>query len=180
AAAQFAARTMIDKWTEPQCLSGWRGRRLRALEDIGDAQRQFTCLERLCDVVVSTELEPRNAALGGIARTKNQDRYGRGGANQLDEIKAAFARHHDVEDQEIKIEARKPCPCVSGGLRRGHPVTFTLEKARQQAADASIVIDDQKMRRVVGRRGKRSGHRMIPGISILTGTSPAAGRPSCG
>jgi hypothetical protein len=156
---------MIDKRPKPQCLGLRRSRRLCALEDIRDAQRQFSRLEWLGDIIVGTEFESGDAALGGVARAQNQDWYARGCADRLDEFKAAFARHHDVEYQQIEIEPGKACPRIGRGFRRCHAVPFALQIARQQAADAPVVIDDQEMGRVVGWGSERSGHRQFPTIN---------------
>ncbi len=39
---------------------------------------------------------------------------------------------------------------VGRGLGRGHAVALAGKKARQQVADAAVVVDHQQMRRIVG------------------------------
>ena len=48
---------------------------------------------------------------------------------------------------------------VAGAHRRGDAIAFAAEKARQQIADAAVVVDQQQMRGVVGglRRRSREG-----------------------
>ena len=45
---------------------------------------------------------------------------------------------------------------ILGAHRRGDAVAFAAEKARQQIADAAVVVDQQQMRGVVGRLRRRS------------------------
>ena len=57
---------------------------------------------------------------------------------------------------------------VGGARRRGDAVAFAAEKARQQIADAAVVIDQQQMRGVVGRlrRGPRDGGSLDHALSF--------------
>ena len=75
------------------------------------------------------------------------------------EIEAVFARHHDVENEEIEFQAFELGARVRAVSAVRDPVTFAEQKARQQRADAAIVVDDEQMRRVVGRIGRRHGGR---------------------
>ena len=84
--AQFAAREMIDERPEADRFDRWRRRRLGALEDIGDAQRQLARLERLRQIIVSAHLQTFDAALGGIARGQHQDRHVGIAADRFGEI----------------------------------------------------------------------------------------------
>ncbi len=56
------------------------------------------------DVVVRADLQALDAALGFIARGEHQDRHGRRGAQRARQLKAGFARHHHVEDQQIEAQ----------------------------------------------------------------------------
>ena len=64
---------------------------------------------------------------------------------------------------------------VLGAHRRGDPVTFTTQKARQQIADAAVVIHQQQMRRIVSRLGRGSrdscsldhARSFVPGLPVL-------------
>src|ERR1700732_2915119 len=48
---------------------------------------------------------------------------------------------------------------VLGTHRRGDAVAFAAQEARQQIANAAVVIDQQEMRGVVGRLRRRSCER---------------------
>src|SRR6185312_6498059 len=95
-----------------------------------------------------------------------------------------FAGHHDVEDQKVEMQTVE----LGAGIARARgcrdPVTLATEKARQEIADAAVVINQQQMRGVVGglRRGSRShgcqghGHSFAVGVrkivsSTLSGSS---------
>ena len=78
-------------------------------------------------------------------------------ADRLDQIKAALARHHHVENEQIEMQTDALRPRVRGAFRDGDAIAFALQEARQQTADAAVVVDDEQMRRVVGGcRGPRS------------------------
>src|SRR3981081_43469 len=62
---------------------------------------------------------------------------------------------------------------VNGARRRGDAIAFAAEKARQQVADAAVVVDQQQMRGVVGRLQRRS--HGCPGDVGCVG--PCAGSP---
>ena len=87
---------------------------MRALEDVGDAQRQFARLEWLGQIIVGADFETLDTALRLVARGQHQNRHGRAGANGAGEIEAALARHHDVEDHEIEVEAAELCARIGG------------------------------------------------------------------
>ena len=135
-------------------------RRLRALEDVGDAQRQFPRLERLCHIIVGADLEAGNPALRFGARGEHQDRHLRGPAQRSRKIKAGFPGHHDIEDQEIEGKAVELGAGVGGVVRGGDAVAFAPQIARQQVADAAVVVDHQEMRGVVGKRCAGKLHRL--------------------
>ena len=67
------------------------------------------------------------------------------------EIEAAFAWHHDVEDQEIEMQAGQLGSRISRALGDGDAIAFARQKARHQIANAAIVLDHHEMRCVVGR-----------------------------
>ena len=65
-------------------------------------------------------------------------------------IEAAFAGHHDVEDDHVEGEAahgRARACRIDGGA---DPEALVEQIAGQQVADALVVVDDQDMRGVVG------------------------------
>ena len=152
---------MIDERPEPQRLGRRRRRRrLRALENVGNAQRQLARLEWLRHVIVGAELKPGDAAFRRVPRSQDQHRHRRGLADRLDQIETALARHHHVENEQIEIEPGQPRARIGGAFRRGDAIAFAVQVARQQAADAPVVVDDQQMRCIVGRRRERRHGRV--------------------
>ena len=66
--------------------------------------------------------------------------------NDFAKVEAGFARHHHVEHQQIEGQAVEFGAGFSGVLCRGDAITFPLEKARQQIANAPVIVDHQQMR----------------------------------
>ncbi len=48
---------------------------------------------------------------------------------------------------------------IAGACGGGDAIAFAGEEARQQIADAAVVVDQQQMRRIVGRFCRRAGER---------------------
>ena len=151
AAAQLAAHDMEDEFAEAHRFDRRRGGRPGALEDVADAQREFARLERLGHVIVGADLQPLDADLGFGARGQHQDRDARRRADRLGEVEAALARHHHVEDQEIELQAVQLGARFDRGFGGGDAVALAVKIARQQIANAPVVVDDEQMRSVVGR-----------------------------
>ena len=75
----------------------------------------------------------------------------RGLADEAGEIEAGLAGHHDVEDEQIEMQAGELGARVARAHRGGDAIALAAEEARQQIADAAVVVDQQEMRGVVGR-----------------------------
>src|SRR5207244_12361926 len=75
-----------------------------------------------------------------------------------------------VEDQEIAMQPEQLGPRIAGARGRGDAVAFAGKEARQQIADAAVVVDQQHMRGVVGRlcRRSRCGHHRARIHALLT------------
>ena len=159
AQAQFAALKMKDVGPERDLLQRLHRRRRGALQNIADAQHQFARFERLCDIVVGADLQALDPGFRLMARGQHDDRHGRGGADEARQVKTAFAGHHHVEDQQVEMQAEQFCARVAGAHCGGDAIAFAGQEARQQIADAPVVVDQKQMRRVVGRvrRASRSG-----------------------
>ena len=63
------------------------------------------------------------------------------------ELEPGLAGHHDVEDDEIEGEAAHGRPGASGVAGRRDAEAVVLQEAREQIADALVVVDDQDVRR---------------------------------
>ena len=109
-------------------------------------------------------------ALGLVARRQHDDRHRGRGADEAGEIEAGLAGHHDVEDQQVEMQAVELGAGVAGARRRRDAIAFAAEEARQQIADAAVVVDQQQMRRVVGRFSAGFAERWQPAITpVLCG-----------
>src|SRR6516165_8841720 len=164
ALAQFAAGEVIDVWTEGDLLQRLSRRRRRGtLEDVADPQRKLARLEGFCDIVIGADLQPLNARLSLVSRRQHHDGDRGGLADEAGEVEAGFAGHHDVENQQVEMQAGEFGAGVAGVERGGDAIAFAAQKARQEIADAPVVIDQQQMRGVVRgllrRRQDGSGER---------------------
>ena len=65
------------------------------------------------------------------------------------EVDAGLLRHHHVEDEQVEGEAAHGGARARGIHRGGHAEAVVLQIAREQVADAAVVVDHQDMRRVV-------------------------------
>src|SRR5712671_5797251 len=79
------------------------GQSLRAAQYGLDASEQFADGERLGDVVVGAKLEADDLIHFLTARGEHNDRNGRPfGLELLAHIESAHARHHDVENDQVR------------------------------------------------------------------------------
>src|SRR6201999_4220086 len=86
-----------------------------------------------------------------VASRQHDNRHRRGGADESCELEAGLARHHHVEDQQVEMQAVELGAGILRTHRGGDAITLAAEKPRQQIANAAVVVDQQQMRRVVGR-----------------------------
>ena len=110
-----------------------------------------------------------------VARGQHEDRHARGGAQVARELEAGLARHHHVEDQQIEAQPFELGARIGGGLRGGDAIALGEQEARQQVADAPVVVDHQQMRGVVGESGGYRGHGPHAGHR-LSSAAAARGR----
>ena len=80
----------------------------------------------------------------------------RGKLNGLHFDLLILAGHHDVEDQQVEMQAEQLGAGILGAHRGGDAVALAAQKTRQQIADAAVVVDQQQMRGIVGRMRRRS------------------------
>jgi hypothetical protein len=83
----------------------------------------------------------------------HDDRHARGRAQMAGEIEPGLSRHHGVEDQQVEAQPLELGARVGGRLRGGDAVAFGEQEAREQRADAAIIVDHQQMGGLVGERG---------------------------
>ena len=109
-------------------------------------------------VVVGAELEPGDAAVGFRPCGQHQDRHRRGLAQRLREVEAGLARHHHVEHEQVEGQAPELGARIARAVRRGDAIALAMQEAREQIADAAVVVDHEEVRGVVGECVGRPGH----------------------
>ena len=121
------------------------------------AEEQFTRLEGLGDIVIHTSFKAFDAVRCFRSRGQHADRHVTGLFEVSGQREAAFAGHHDVEDDEIKTEPAHG-GAGGGGVGGGRDTEAVFEQiARQQIADALVVVNYKHMRGVIGERLRRDG-----------------------
>ena len=110
-----------------------------------DARRQLARAERLGDVVVGAELEPRDP-LGLLAARRQHDdrdrRRRRIGAQRLADEQPVHARQHQIEDDRSGPASGRAATPPSP-TRRSRRVPGLLQIVRDQIGDVVVVLDDQ-------------------------------------
>ena len=134
-------KVKAPKRTASRVGPGRRGR--GALEDVADAQQQFAGLERLGQIVVGADLEARDAVIRLGPRGQHEDRHIRGRSRS----RAARSKPFSPGIMTSRIKRSKAMRLRLGAgvlriLRRGDAIAVLGQKARQQVADAVVVVDD--------------------------------------
>ena len=154
AALQFPAGDLERVGAEHYLLDLRHRVRAAAAQDIVDAQDQLARIERLRQIVVGARLEPGNAALRLRKRRQHEDGQTSLGAQRSRQVDAVLTRHHDVEHDEVELQAGEPAPRFGRGAGDGDAKAVLGKILLQQIADAGVVVDHQEVRGVVvGRRG---------------------------
>ena len=129
------------------------------------ARHQLLGQERLRHVVVGTVAQA--AHTGGRATERAQHEDGNAAlaglrAQLLDDLVAAHAGQHEVEDQEVRL--RIDLERLQGGLARPHRldlVALGLEQVAQQGGRVAVVLDDENARELVGHRDSAPAPAMV-------------------
>ncbi|MCY1242320.1 hypothetical protein D9M72_552730 [compost metagenome] len=161
AAPQFLAHHREGVGAEDHLVDLGRLGRLVAAQDIVDAQHQFARLEGLGQVVVGAGFQALDAGVRFRQRRQHQDRHGLDLAQAVGQRDAAFARHHHIDDQKVEVEADQLAPCFVRVGRGRHAKSLLDQIAVQEIADAPVVVDDQKVSRIV-RDSRFCRHSTLP------------------
>ena len=120
-------------------LAHERGVLGRLVED--DAQ--LVDVERLGDVVESTELHGADRRLHGLGSRQHDDRHARIAApHLLEQLEAVHARHDDVEEDDVERPGRERLQRV-GARRDRDRVVGVLQDHAQRLAHPGLVVDDE-------------------------------------
>ena len=143
---------------------------LGAAEDRLDPSRELARRERLGDVVVGAELEPRDAIGLLVARGEHDDRHLRAGADPAADLEAVDARQADVEhDEADRMAAELGDRLLARPEPDDAPAVLLLEVLLDETTDRVVVLDKQE-----NSPGGASAHsRRISRISALDAESDA-------
>ena len=116
-----------------------------------DASQQLGELEGLDEVVVGAELEALDAIAGLVAGAEDDDPARAIAGQRAAELPAVDARHHQVENDEMRLElvddAKRDVPVGSGA----HVEALMAQSERDEVGDALLVIDDEDAGRLTHR-----------------------------
>jgi hypothetical protein len=105
-----------------------------------DARQQLAWIARLGQIVIRPHLKADDS-VDRIAPTGEHDhRQLVTGAQLLQQLQPALARHHDVEHQQIGLSLRQPGQRRFGIMRRFQRKTFVAQVLRQQLSPADIIL----------------------------------------
>jgi hypothetical protein len=108
------------------------------------------------------------------ARGEHEDWNRRGLLQRFGEFEAALSRHHHIDDQEVEGDAGELAARVGGGGGRRNSKAMRAQEAREQGANAHVIVDDQEMRRVIAKLIEPEGVRFLDHRSASCATSRAA------
>jgi hypothetical protein len=141
-------------------------RRHAAFQDIVDAQHQFARLERLGEIVVGAGFKAGDAALAFRARGQQHDGHVQRLAQALDQRHAVLSGHHNVDDEEIEGQPGEALARFGGVAGDGDAETAIAEIAREEKANALVVVNDEEVGSVVGEDAILLGIGQGDGSSI--------------
>ena len=143
-----------------------------------DARLQFLGVDRLVEEVVGASVEAVEARLALLrAADQHHRRQARiGAAFQLGaDVEPRDARHHDVEQHEIRALAPDDLERVAAVGRGQHRVVGAFEQQAEAAQVRLVVVDDQHLFRISTIGGKcRAASRGPDGI-LRNATRPSIG-----
>ena len=135
-----------------------RGRLLgasRSAQECLDAGGDFVQVEGFGDVVVGSRSQALHAIGDRVAGGEEEDgQFGVAGAQAFQRLEAVHARHLHVEDDDVRVEARRlgeRVEPVLGGVRLP---AFVAQGLREQVRQHCLVVDDEHAGRAAARVGR--------------------------
>ena len=129
-------------------------RAMGAEHEVADADPQVALRERLDDEVLGAVIEElHHQLLVGLGREQQDGRVLqlRARPHLRDHLDAAHVRHHDVRDDDHRIEAERLLDPLAAVERRHH-VVVAAQALRDEAVHVGVVLDDQHARPPGARR----------------------------
>ena len=128
-----------------------RLRGLHAPQDGADARHELLDAERLGHVVVAAQGEAAHLVLGRVARREKEHREARAAVAQAARhFEAVDARHHDVEDDQVRGERLHGVERLAAAVRHLHREVLVAQRHGDEIGDALLVVDDQDAGRRLG------------------------------
>ena len=119
-----------------------------------NAGEQLSRIEGLRNVVVGAKLQAKDAVDVFAARREHDD----GGlvllrAKALENFEAVLARHHQVENQCVKVLAQPKALHGLAVFAHEHLKAVLAEIAAQEVAQSGVVVDDENLGNTFGHVG---------------------------
>src|SRR4051812_50173316 len=92
-----------------------------------------------------------------MPRRQHHDRHRGRGPDETGEIEAGLAGHHDIQDQEVEVQAQKLGTGVAGARGGRDAIAFAGKEAREQIADAAGGVGPPEKGGILGGGGRRGG-----------------------
>ena len=141
----------------------------RAAQGGADAGQELGEAERLGDVVLGAELEPRH--LVHLAAPRRQDDDGHHpplASKRLEHLEAVHLGEHHVEDDEIGSVGPREVEAPLAVLGHEDPVPLPLEIDAKTQGDAGVVLHDEHRRlRLVTRPAETTHHGSVGALLPL-------------
>ena len=150
-----------------------------APEDSVNARGEFAGIERFWKVVVGADFEAENAVDVFTAGRQHDNGDAGGSADLLENLEAAKARKHNVENQEGVVSGERFFDGISASVHRIEVKTLGLEILGEQFTKLGVVVDDEKAANErIGGRGRffqrrhaksihSNGFRQTPRMHLL-------------
>lgn len=134
-----------------------------------DARGEFAGIEGFWKVVVRADFKAEDAVDVFTARRQHDNRDAGGSSNFLEDVEAAKAGKHNVENQQGVVFGERSLNRLGAGVHCVDLKSLGLKIFGEQFAKFDVVVDDEKAakERINGRR--RSFQCRIPRACIPAG-----------
>jgi len=127
------------------------GAAVGAPQNCANSRHQFPRVERFAQVIVGAEFEAHDPINIIAAGGEHQDRRFVGSAKCAQNIEAADARQHHIQNHDFKVVGLQFRERVAAVVHAFHVEMFRIQVFGQHLAQFAIVIDQQHTRLARGR-----------------------------
>ena len=114
-----------------------------AAQDAVDPRAQLGVVIRLRDVVLGDFLEEVGLGVAGVDRREDDDRQVGMGLDLAGEGQAVHARHHHVDDEQVRPTGTQPPEGLLAVARGGDFETVRPELIGEEDEQIRVVVDDE-------------------------------------